>query len=169
MGLSRIKNTSIRQGEFATKASITYYGGSPAGINKTGEIVNCNCTNLNLARSNANAESYVGIFRDPSATVSSVLGNKSTLFIGPAIVTFQKNSANVNNTSINNDGAPGQSGDDFPYDDSLTWDEGDRLFINASGKWRNLAVNANDAHYGTVLKAGTNFLTVLLYGSPLYI
>jgi len=166
MGLARSKFTLHRNGEWSTKANETYYGGSPAGVNKSGEIVKTNCTNLNLARSNASAESFIGVFRDPSASVSSVLNNKSTLLIGCSIVTLQKNSANTNNTSINNDGSPGQSGDDYPYDTSLAWDEGDRLFINASGVWVRTATNAGDCHYGTVVKVGTNYLTVLFYGCP---
>lgn len=169
MGLGRTKITLFREGEFTAKSGITYYGGSPAGVNKSGELVKPIVTNLNLARSNASAESFVGIFRDPSGSVSSVLQGKTTVFMGPCIATLQKNSANTNNTSINNDGAPGQTGDDYPYDTTLSWDEADRLFIDANGKWVRTAANANDAHYGTVLKVGTNYLTVLFYGAPLYI
>lgn len=161
MGLGRTKITLFREGEFSAKSGITYYGGSPAAVNTAGEITLCTNTLVN-----AGTASYVGIFRDSSGAVSGVKDLKTTVFMGPAIVTFQKNSANTNNTSINNDGAPGQTGDSEPYDTSLAWDEADRLFIGTTGLWRRTAATANDHAYGTVLKVGTNYLTVLLYGTP---
>ena len=166
MGLARTKDTVMRNGEFSQASGITYYQGSPAAIDADG--------NLDLALNNeltASTQSFVGIFRNTSAYDATMQDDKAAVFIGHSIVTFQKNIANTNNSSINNDGAPGyQTGDDYPYATapSTAWNEAQKLYIGADGKWTNAAASESDPHYGCVLKVGSNYLSVLLYGTPAY-
>lgn len=167
MGLGRFKQTTHKNGELLSQASgTTYWSGSPLAVRKDGAVELASVTDLNLARSSGNATAYIGIARNTSATDALQRDSKVSFLTGTAIVTFQKNSANSNNASINNEGSAGESEDDFPYDENLSWDEADRLFIDANGVWVRTAANADDPHYGVVLKVGTNFLTVLLYNSP---
>lgn len=168
MGLSRKKQTTLKVGEFSHKLSQTYYGGSPSAIGQTGELVLATGTNLNLARSNASAQSYVGLFYNPSGVDVNTKDRISTFLAGPNVVTLTNNSVNTNNLSINTDGSAGQTGDDYPYDTTDDWNEGDRLYISNAGVWVNSPANSGDAHYGVVLKVGTGYLVVLSYGVPSY-
>ena len=164
MGLGRTKDTIMRIGEYSQASGATYYQGSPAGVDTDG--------NLNIMTSTTHdngTKSYIGIFRNTSAYDAAQQDDKATVFMGPAIVTMQYNVANTNNSSINNDGAPGdQDSDAYPYDSTLTWNEADRLYLDTAGLWSNVAATEGDPIYGTVLKVGSNYLTVFLYGCPAY-
>lgn len=166
MGISRKKQTLLKVGEFSSLETSMYYGGSPAAINHSGTVQLATNAELNLARSNSSALTYVGIFYNPSQVDSNTKNRVSTFLSGSAIVTLTKNSVNTNNTSINVDGTAGQAGDDYPYDTTLAWVTGDRLYIGATGLWQRTAETTGDPHYGVVLKAATNYLICLFYGSP---
>lgn len=167
MGLGNQRTTTIRNGEFLAAAGQTYVSGSPAAIDKAGQLRLATNAAINLARTDPSALSYIGLFVRTSGFDAVRGKGEAPVYMGPTIVTLQKNVNNINNSSLNNDGAPGnQPGDDYPYDATLAWDEADRLFIGATGKWQRTAATGGDPHYGTVLKVGPNFLTVLLYGGP---
>jgi len=162
MGLARTRHTVMRNGEFSQASGATYYQGSPAGVDTSGTL-----NIITTTTHDSGAKSYVGVFRNTSAYDALQQDDKAAIFMGPAILTFQYNIANTNNSSINNDGAPGnQTGDAYPYDSTLTWNEADRLYLTTTGLWSNVVAVAGDPIYGTVLKVGTNYLTVFMYGSP---
>lgn len=168
MGLSRYRQSVIgmKISWYKQKALETYYGGSPLAINHSGELVLAKYDDLAATKTDTTATTYVGAAYNPSAVDATTYNGLATFLPDCSVVTLCKNSVNTNNTSINKDGTAGQTGDDYPYDTALTWDEGDLLFINTVGKWTNVNPSAGKPCYGTVLESGTNYITVLLYGGP---
>lgn len=168
MGLSRYRQSVIgfKISWYKQKANETYYGGSPLAINHTGYLVLAKYDELAATKTDATATTYVGIAYNPSAVDATTYQGLSTFMPDCSVVTFSKNVANTNNTTINKDGTAGQTGDDYPYNTALTWDEADLLFIGTDGLWTNVNPSAGKPCYGTVLESGTNYITVLLYGGP---
>lgn len=152
MGLGRNRYTIHKVGEYSQASGATYKGGSPAGINTSGELVpavagGSNCT-------------YVGIFANASSVDANTKDLKSTFYAGTCILTLLKALPNTNNSTTNVEGTAGVAGDDYPYNSALTYNEGDKLYVGATLGWTNVNPNSNEA-VGVVLYAGTNSLTVL--------
>lgn len=166
MGISRIKQTVLKQGEWAYLSSETYYGGSPMGINRSGEIVLAKHGTLTATKTDTTAVSYVGVAFNPSAVDAKTKDYKMTFLPGPGVYTFTKNVVSDNNATINVHGTAGQLGDDYPYDTTLTWTAGDLLYVDTAGLWTNVNPVSGDPCYGVVLDSGTNYITCLLYGGP---
>ena len=163
MGISRIRQTVLKQGEFAHAAGETYYGGSPLGINRSGELVLAKHGTLTATKTDSTAVSYVGVAMNPSAIDVNTKDRKTTFLPGPGVYTFTKNVVSDNNVTINTHGTAGQLGDDYPYDTTLTWTAGDLLYIDTAGLWTNVNPVSGDPCYGVVLEAGSSFITCLLY------
>jgi len=164
MGLGRQKFTVLKVGEFAQETGAVYYGGSPMAITQTGTLRNAKYAQLASAKSDATATTYVGIAYNTSTVDADTYGGKSTFLAGACVVTMSKMLANTNNSVLNVQGTAGQSGDDYPYDTTLTWNEADLLFVGHTGKWVNVNPASGKPAFGTVLEVGTDSITVLLYG-----
>lgn len=157
MGLGRNKQTLLKVGEFAQTASATYYGGSPAMMSTAGTVELATRTKL------LSSGSYVGIFYNTSVVDALTEGDKATFLAGTCVLTFMKATPNTNNSVLNVEGSAGVASDDYPYDTTLTWAPGDKLYLGAttSGTWSNVNSGTDEA-LGVVLVAGTNYLTVLM-------
>lgn len=117
-------------------ATNPYFGGQPAQIGAAG---------LKLAKANDD-QSFVGCFLN-SSFEDSQNGN-ATIITGVSYVRFV-------NGSISQD-SPTPSGatvEGAPYDTALTFSIGDKLYIDANGKWTNVA-NAG-RQKGIVTKGNT--------------
>ena len=125
MALNRVKQYTLKNGEWA--GSIVahqsgYSGGMPAKINSGGEISRA-----------YNDDGYVGIYAKGSDIDAS--GNAVTFYSGPGIFTMEKGSGETA----------------YPYDEALTYDEGE-AFGNLAGEWVNAG---HSTARGTVLGVGT--------------
>lgn len=165
MGLGRVRNTTLKVGEFATASGETYYGGSPMAVNKSGEIVLAKYANLVATRTDSTAVAYVGVAANPSAVDANTRDYKMTVFTH-CTLTLTKNVVSNNGVTINVDGHAGQTGDDYPYDTNLTWTPGDLVYIGHDGKWTNVNPASGKPAYGTVLEAGTGYIVVHFYAGP---
>lgn len=136
--LNREKQFTNRNGEFYAAAGETYYGGSPLGINTSGELILC----LSGA-----ADKYVGIAANNNTDdgVTASVKNKATFYFGPGIFTLQVE----------------EDGTSYPFDSTKTFNEGDQLYIDANGKWTNVA-QGSQSSYGNVMGVGTNTITIQL-------
>ena len=119
-------NGGMRIGELpldlTDAASNPYFGGQPAQMGTSG---------LKLAKANDD-QSFVGVFLN-SSYEDSQNGN-ATIISGQAYVRFL-------NGSISQDSPTpqGTTVEGAPYDTSLTFATGDKLYIDANGKWTNVA------------------------------
>lgn len=151
MSLGRNRYTIHKVGEYSQLAGTTYYGGQPCAINTSGT--------LEKAISDGST-TYVGIFANYSAVDAKTKDVKSTFYAGTCVLTLMKATPNVDNRTTNVEGTAGVDGDDYPYNTTLVYNEGDKLYVGADGLWTNVNPGSKQA-LGVVLYAGTNSLTVL--------
>lgn len=157
MGLTRQKQTLLKVGEFVQKATCdTYYGGSPAMIDTDGKL------NLATRTRLLSAGSYVGVFYNTSVVDALTYGGKATFLAGTCLVTLTKLTPNTNNSSTNVEGTAGVASDDYPYNTSLTWTAGDKVYLHTgtNGTWSNVQTGTDEC-LGVVMATGTNYITVL--------
>lgn len=166
MGLSRKKMTTMKVGEFQRQAGETWYGGSPAGINKSGKLVLAHYGTLVASKTDSTAISYVGIFVNPSLVDADTYKGQSTFYAGTCIVTMTKLNQNTDGSVTNVDGTAFLKGDGYPYDSSLTFDESNLLYVDINGLWTNVQPSSGKPCFGTVIEVGTSSITALMYNVP---
>jgi len=138
MALNRTKQFTLKNGEWP--GSIVahqsgYSGGMPAKINTAGEIARA-----------YDDTGYVGIYANGSD--ADVSGAAVTFYFGPGIFTLEKGDAETA----------------YPYDEDLTYDEGDNVGILA-GEWVNAGHSTTRARVlgvGTVSGGKTTSLTLIM-------
>ena len=136
MALNRKKQFALKNGEWT--GSIVahqsgYSGGMPAKINSAGDVARAYDDN-----------GYIGVYAKGSDV--DVSGAPVTYYFGPGIFTLEKGS--------------GESA--YPYDEDLTYDEGNNVGILA-GEWVNAGHSTTRARVlavGTVSGGKTQSLTI---------
>jgi len=166
MGLGRDKFTVTKAGEWIADSASAHVGGSPMAVNQSGKLTLAKYAQLASAKSDGTSTSFVGVAYNSNTVDQKTYKGQATFVLGSAILTLSKMLPNTNNSVLNVQGTAGQEGDDFPYDTSLTWNEGDLMFIGQDGKWTNANPASGKPCYGTVLEVGTSSITVVFYGSP---
>lgn len=156
MSLGRNRYTIHKVGEYAHKSGATYYGGSPASVNTSGE--------LEIAKKDGST-AYVGIFANYSGVDAKTKDRKSTFYAGTCLLTLMKALPNTDNRTTNVEGTAGVDGDEYPYDTTKVYNEADLLYVDANGLWTNVNPGSKEA-LGVVMYAGTNSLTVLFANKP---
>lgn len=166
MGLGRRKFTVTKAGEWVNDGTSTYWGGSPLAVNQSGKLTLAKYAQLASAKSDATSTTYVGVAYNTSAEDARTYQGQTTFVIGACILTMGKMQANTNNSVLNVQGTAGQYQDDYPYNNALTWNEGDLVFVGHDGKWTNVNPASGKPSFGTVLEVGTDYITVVFYGAP---
>jgi hypothetical protein len=148
-------NGGMRIGDLALDttdaATNGYFGGQPAQIGANG---------LKLAKA-ANDQTFVGVFQNSS--FEDLQNGSATLLTGVCYLRFINGSVSQDSPT-----PTGQVVEGAPYNTSLTFNPGDKIYIDANGLWTNVA-NAG-TEKGIVTKGNTgsdDAVEVILFPSNL--
>lgn len=125
----------------AASASNPFNGGAPVRVHTNGQIRLCTYSYI-----------AVGMAESCSADVLYLDANVQKCPFVPFRGSWVEMSANYKKHDTTEDA----TGDDYPYDENLSWDEGDLLYISTAGLWINYAQGTSVTKcqiYGYVIKA----------------
>ena len=146
MGMD-VMQLSFKDGELPVNPLITptgsttaspYFGGQPLAINTDGTVI------LALG----STPKYIGVAKNSSW---EDLQNGNAVVVGGASKVVFFNGSNEQDSTVN-----GVTVEGAPYDTTLTWANGDYLYVaNATGLWTNVSTS-NGTPKGIVVKAPTS-------------
>lgn len=122
--------------DVADLASNPYFGGQPAQVGTAG---------LKLAKADDD-QSMVGVFLNSS--YEDLQNGNGTIITGTAYVRFLNGSVSLDSPT-----PQGTAVEGAPYDTAITFVAGNKLYIDANGKWTNVANAGREK--GIVLKGNT--------------
>jgi len=132
----------FKNGEYSACTGETYYGGSPASIDTDGYLHTCLV--------DSGATKFVGVFANSNLVD---WGSSSTGAVQLATVYTLPFACIL--TSGTKDGYA----DGLPYNDGLTYTEGDPLYVGSDGKWTNVDPGSG-IQRGVVMASASGSLTV---------
>jgi len=127
-----------------------YVAGQPLKVNTSGQLELCTCYRQGYD------DGYVGLAKGYSGSTtdknSDIYNGKATYFAG------------FNQLKLDNQGTARNANDNYPFDTSLTYNEGDDIYIDENGKLTN---NGPGAHpgYATVCSNATPIAYVVEVGT----